>query len=215
MSKQGSNSHSFDWATFRRHWSAVVPLAAASMLAEVGAILSVLFRIAPPPLGSGPSGAVLYVTSLLPVPILIGCLLIGYAWARVALSLVLWLSAALMSASAALLYTANDAASAFILAPFLLCGLFGLRRVHGSNLRTVLTELGAQRRRRWGPGFGWMLTLATTSIVATGSLAILVLEYVRTTGGPDWTALPGPLALAPVIAGGLLLPEPSRGRPLV
>lgn len=202
MSSRGADSHGVDWATFRRQWSALVPLAVASLLAEVGAILSVLFRVPPPPPGSGPNGAVLYVLSLAPVPVLIACLLVGYVWARLALSIVLVSSAALMLANAGLLCAAGDTPSAFILAPFLLCALLGLRRVHAPSVKLALAELDAQRRLRWGLGHGWMLVLAMASIVATASLAILALDYVRVAGGPDWTKLAGPLRLAPVIAGG-------------
>lgn len=197
----------FDWVAFRRRWSSIVPLAAASLLAEVGAVLSVMFRTSPPPPGSGPSGAILYVSSLLPVPVLVACLLIGYTWARLALSLVLWSSAACMLANVVFMFLMDDALSAFVLAPFFLCALFGLRRVHGSNLKVVLIELDAQRRLRWGAGFGWMLTVSTASIVATASVAILVLEYIRVAGGPGghWAELSGPLRFAPVVAGGAVV----------
>jgi hypothetical protein len=159
-----------------------------------------MFRTAAPAPGTGGGYAALYLLALLPVPVLVPCLLLGYRWARPTLAIFLWAAFGLTAINAGLLWS-SDTQSAIILTPFLIAAIIALRFVHGCKLKSALLELAGRRDMRWGPGFGWMLILSSCAIVAVCSAVVLLAIELGRLAGLQWI---GPIQWLPLSLGGAL-----------
>jgi hypothetical protein len=183
--------------SYRELWAATIPFAGLAVLAHVGAILSVLFRLSPPSSSGTPWLGLSYLLVMLPVPVLLSCFLIGYARARVILLVLLWGSLALTTVNLFGVLEVKRKAAVGLL-PFLLTQALALRLGHGTRLRDAALVLEARRQARWGPGFGWMLVITAAGLFSCASLAVLGAVEIQRAGGPDLLHLPGILRLMPV-----------------
>jgi hypothetical protein len=192
----------FDQNASRAAWIALVPFAASMLLSEVGAILSVVLRM-PAHSRAGQHShtfVVLYMLSLVPAPVLIASLLVGYSWVRPLAVLLLWSYLTLTITDLVALF-GTSLRAALVVAIFLGPQILTLRLVHGARLRSALSQLAKRRHLRWGPGFGWYLVISMCALFINAVVGALVAVRWHEAGGPDFVHMRGPPRLIPALIG--------------
>jgi hypothetical protein len=198
MMSESERSPSND--SYRKRWVSTVPFAALAVLAQVGAVLAVLFSRSPADASGEAAWLAIYVLGMSAIPLLLSCLLVGYARARIALLLVLW-GCLVWTVSSLPGVIEMKPKAALGLSPFLLAQAGALWLGHGTRLKEAGVSLELRRRTRWGPGFGWMLVIAGCGLFSSGSVTVLGAVELARAGGPDLLDLPGIFRLVPAVIG--------------
>ena len=176
----------------------LVPL---TLLATTGAVVSLMFGYVPDPSRIAPGWMLLYLPTLLLGPLFLATLMFGFAWARIALAILLWALLAVTLASLPEL-VAQLGSGALVFAVFVAVDLVSLRMVHGPRLRAAALHAAEVRAIRYPDGFGLALVAGPSALFGVPASLILLGVDARDADQAHWLAgSSGPVRLVLPIVG--------------